>query len=275
MLDLLQFITISTYIYTYISYCREAVEILFPMVAEFDAVCTWSSSLIQNLEASFIYRNHMIASTVLYVFNSAHRPYSRDTSIYPAVLSNFQAAIHPSLSKHCSPSDVSYGHNEYYTGQVSGFPRPKLGSYHLMDTNLDLLYSSEREHCGQLDKYAPPTLPSCCTIDSVYESREQPLQRQHVLAANYSNHVITDDEIDYFYIFGGLKHSVPANAAKYMGDVGDVIHIADKAVLRSLEPSRLTHLNFKCGKGREMTRELWNDFPLKARSGLMEKKVRK
>jgi hypothetical protein len=66
------------------------VEVLSPMVKDFDEQCTWSSSLILNLEASYLYRNHIVATSLLHVSNSAHRPYSKDFVIFPEVLFNFQ-----------------------------------------------------------------------------------------------------------------------------------------------------------------------------------------
>ncbi len=184
------------------------------------------------------------------------------------MLSNFKAAIHPNLS-HCAPVSVDIHTAAYYQGIKGGILRPKLGSYHLMDFNLSKILESESSICPELSFNGETisTYYNCCTVDNVFAIKATSSSNQ--IHASLNNKIVTYNNNDFYYIYGNAKHSVPANAALYMG-TGPVVVLKESSILESFETPPLTALNFKCD--REFTKDLWDDFALKVHSGQMENK---
>jgi hypothetical protein len=243
------------------AYHREAVEVFLPLIEDFDENCLWSSNLIANMESSYIYRNHMVSTSIMHIWGAQHRSYKRDAdSVFPLVLSNFKSVIKPNLS-HCVPQSVDIHTSSYHQGMKGGVIRPKMGNYHLMDLDLKKLEEEERYICPELvfNRKTIGGYYNCCTIDNLLASQAQQNSSNSKLYS-LNNKVVTANKQDYYFIYGNMKHIVPANAASYM-DVGPIIILNDTITLESFDSSSLTLLNAKCN--RDHMKSLWNDFATK------------
>ena len=61
-----------------ISYHRESLEILHSWIINYDASCIWASQVIQVLEQSLLYKNHILSFDELHTINPEHVDYPKD-----------------------------------------------------------------------------------------------------------------------------------------------------------------------------------------------------
>ena len=119
-----------------IAYHREAVEILQPWSLDFDKYCVWASQLLEVVERSLIYRNHMLVFGSLQIRNSKHRNYPKDCmkigqAFHQLVAYNYESA--PSNLKNCAYRNYL---DIKIQNVVIGTPRQKDFPYHLIGLNL-------------------------------------------------------------------------------------------------------------------------------------------
>ena len=48
---------------------REAVEVVYPFIMDYDAKCVWAGHLLHNMEASMAFRNHIMVFNSLVIGN--------------------------------------------------------------------------------------------------------------------------------------------------------------------------------------------------------------
>ena len=118
-----------------IAYHRESVEILQPWSLEFDKDCVWASQLLEVVERSLIYRNHMLLFGSLQIRNSRHRNYPKNCkaigmAFHQVVAYNYENA--PFNLKNCTYRNFS----EIKMNVLVGTPRQKDFPYYLIGSNL-------------------------------------------------------------------------------------------------------------------------------------------
>ena len=121
--------------FIFIAYHREAVEILQPWSLEFDKDCVWASQVLEVVERSLIYRNHMLVFGSLQVQNSKHRNYPKNCfgngmAFHQVVAYNYKNA--PSNLKNCAYRNYN---DVKILNVVVGTPRLKDFPYHLIGLN--------------------------------------------------------------------------------------------------------------------------------------------
>lgn len=147
-----------------IGYHREAVEVLHPWITDLDDKCIWASELYQTMEASLVYRNHMLAFKGLIIWNGKHRhrPARACGEVLEKVMQDM-AANAPGFLRHCSISNAA----EYVQGAISGEVRTKRGSYHLMHTHFSSYLSVNQSlfSCANTVSWNRSDA-HCCSLDS-------------------------------------------------------------------------------------------------------------
>ena len=129
-------VAVNHFDFIVIAYHRESVEILQPWSLEFDNDCVWASQLLEVVERSLIYRNHMLLFGSLQIQNSKHRNYPRNCmaigmAFHQVVAYNYENA--PSNLKNCAYRNYSDVKSQ---NLVVGTPRQKDFLYHLIGLNL-------------------------------------------------------------------------------------------------------------------------------------------
>ena len=149
--------------FCFLTYHREVVEILHPWILDFDSTCQWSSQLMQSLEHTLIYRNHILLFGDVAVKNEGHSPYPKDSvSMFPKVFAAHREHL-PRNLHHCSPLHLNENFDQLHP---SGEAKRKGSnqSYHLMDTPF---YYAENVYpdCQSWNVFSA----QCCSIDVFHQ----------------------------------------------------------------------------------------------------------
>ena len=157
-------------------YHREAVEILHPWILIYDHKCIWASELFQNLEATLVYRNHILSFKELIIWNGKHRhrPARACGEVLQAVLNDLTLNI-PTNLQHCFIKDLP----SYKQGSITGIPRKKNNiSYHLMPSMSKIKHKhrlNSSTHFKQKSFISYPSISQSnfCNISSWNQSTER------------------------------------------------------------------------------------------------------
>ena len=159
-----------------VAYHREAVEILFPYVLEYDSDCSWSSQLMQIFEWSYLYRNHVLFFDSMRVVNSKHRSYPAVCDGhwgFPGVMRSIKQDL-PTCLRECFVG-MSYSSGmvmkflrdrAYQQGTANGMARKKQTAYHLMDDfGKHFLKKNKEKDC--IEGKWNSDIQNVCTIDPI------------------------------------------------------------------------------------------------------------
>lgn len=171
-----------------IGYHREAVEVLHPWIVDLDDKCIWASELYQTLEASLLYRNHILAFKELTIWNGKHRhrPARACAEVFERIFEDMNQSA-PVALRHCFITESL----AYVQGALSGEARVKNESltYHLMPLGRrhgDIRNSSNSgRHSGRIESAGYPSTkqelfscsditkwnrsdPRCCSLDAYF-----------------------------------------------------------------------------------------------------------
>ena len=181
--------SISHFDFIVIGYHREAVEVLHPWIVDLDDKCIWASELYQTLEASLVYRNHVLAFKGLVIWNGKHRhrPARACGEVFEVVFRDMNQSTSPAL-RHCFITDSA----SYVQGGISGEARKKNQTgltYHMMATmgnarhggraagkNTPSYATLTQDHfsCSDTQRWNR-TDPRCCSLDNFFLWQQQQL----------------------------------------------------------------------------------------------------
>jgi hypothetical protein len=167
-----------------LAYHRESLEVLHPWILDYDENCIWSSQLMQVLEQSMIYRNHIFAfKSLLLGGGNKHREYKRNcigpNEGFENVFKDMHKVSSNISSQVCFPTGIS----TFDQLLEIGSPRFKDFDYHLM--NRSHIYHSLKAYKNCDNKWNPSD-SICCTLDNKKNALVSP--RVHHRNQNHSKY---------------------------------------------------------------------------------------
>jgi hypothetical protein len=155
------------------------------------------------MEASLVYRNHILAFSSLEIANQNHGSYvlncnSQDTKGGFIQAINLHYGSTPKNLKHCAINLLIYigKGGDYRQGTIGGFPRPKVTSYHLMNQQN---YSETFQYSCPILGYFEPKYAECCSIDYFNHGNKE----LHISRAAERHKVFSPDNGKTFYYVAG------------------------------------------------------------------------
>jgi hypothetical protein len=227
--------TVNNFNFDMIGYHREVLDVLFPFEMDFGEDVDLNAHILHALEASLLYRNHILTFNILQNQSTIHRKLSSfwqnvkelvEESSLHTKLSNILKVHLNRLPKHlihCTVLTVDELLKQFSDDVKVGAPRPKSSSYHLLDHNHHHGNYGFTRQKFCVNRYEwDPTLKECCTIDNWNEELDF---HDNVMYLALRNRVVTANKKKFYYISLNKKILVTKEMLSSMGISEDDIQL--------------------------------------------------